>query len=87
MAGNLYTFVADIENKLIAPDEFYKGLFNLYNHLLETSGIPPENQLPSYLGNGRDALGSACRSDQLPSRVYSSRRPLLAILSRLVSFG
>ncbi|KAI9370459.1 hypothetical protein BJX61DRAFT_544587 [Aspergillus egyptiacus] len=58
MARNLYTFVADIENKLIAQDDFYKGLLNFYNRLLETSGIPPENQLPSYLGDGREALDS-----------------------------
>ncbi|KAL2817029.1 hypothetical protein BDW59DRAFT_152949 [Aspergillus cavernicola] len=58
MARNLYTFVADIDNNLVAPESFYKGLYNLYNRLLETSGIPPENQLPSYLGDGREALDS-----------------------------
>ncbi|CDM29879.1 hypothetical protein DTO013E5_9496 [Penicillium roqueforti] len=57
MARNLYKFVADIDDNLVAPENFYKGLYNLYNRLLETSGIPPQNQLPSYLGNGQEALG------------------------------
>ncbi|OJJ58383.1 hypothetical protein ASPSYDRAFT_1049073 [Aspergillus sydowii CBS 593.65] len=58
MARNLYTFVADIDDNLVAPENFYKGLYNLYNRLLETSGIPPQNQLPSYLRNGQEALDS-----------------------------